>query len=93
MASSELRRATRKSERGRSQPHATSTYDLCTVTQRIDGRAAQADAREDLGDDALERDLLEGVGALPRHRSARPKDFVADRLGAVAPRLLQRQAA
>ena len=28
VASSELRRATRKSERGRSQPHATSTYWL-----------------------------------------------------------------
>ena len=59
-----------------------------------DGSREVATARdENFGDNPLEGNLLEGVGALPRDDGSAAEDCFAQRLGAVTPRLLQREAA
>ena len=59
-----------------------------------DGSREVATARdENFGDNPLEGNLLEGVGTLPRDDGSAAEDCFAQRLGAVTPRLLQREAA
>lgn len=65
--------------------------ECATSDAQVSAREVAAACDEHVGDDPLECDLLEGVGALPRHDISAVEDCVADRLGAVLPRLLQQQ--